>query len=89
LRYAGNILTASGREFVRMWECGAGCGWESDAPFRPDWEIGAGFLRITFKCLTCLAEVVRYYDVNARGYVDLAPPRVRRLRRRAKLPQLS
>src|SRR5204862_2903656 len=31
----------------------------------------------------CLGRVVRYYDVNARGYVDLAPARDRGLRCRA------
>jgi hypothetical protein len=71
-------------EEIPMWACEAGCGWEeADCTVAIRVEISTGFLRVTFKCPTCLAQVVRYYDMNARGYVDLTPPRDRGLRCRA------
>ena len=52
-------------EDIEPWACEAGCGIICEARRV---EVSPRFLRITYRCSTCRALAIRYYDLEKRGY---------------------
>jgi hypothetical protein len=50
------------------WFCENGCQWTC---YATQIQVSVRFLRLTFKCPTCLAGATRYYDLEERGFVDV------------------
>jgi hypothetical protein len=55
-------------EPIESWACEAGCGWSCVAL---EIETSPSFLRIKFLCRICQGIVIRYYDLEKRGYVAM------------------